>query len=132
MSKENAAVVRRLYEGWRRGDFAVEMDVYDPAVVLEIEYGVDRSTATGIDDMRQLWREHLTLWELWSTGPIEELIEQGDQVVVAHSLQASSKRGLSLVSAKAGAAFTFRDGRVVRIVATDSREKALGAAGLTE
>jgi len=132
MSTENTAVVRRLYEGWRHGDFAVEMDVYDPAVVLEIDYGVDRTTARGIDDMRRIWREHLTLWESWSTGPIEELIERGDHVVVAHSLRARSKRGLSLVSAEAGAAFTFRDGRVVRIVAADARAKALAAAGLSE
>ena len=132
MSEGNAEVVRRLYDGWRRGDFGVAMDVYDPAVVLVIDYGIDRTTATGIENMREVWRDHLTLWEEWNTGPIEELIEDGDHVVVGHSLRLRSKRGLTLVADGAGAAFTFREGRVVRIVATDARSKALKAAGLSE
>ena len=132
MSRENAEVVRRLYEGWTLGDFGVQMDAYDPSVVLVIDYGVDRITATGIENMRTSWREQLTLWDSWSTGPIEDLIEEGDHVVVTHSLQARSRRGLEIALTDAGAAFTFRDGRIVRIVATHARAKALQAVGLSE
>jgi len=129
---ENADVVRRLYAGWTRGDFAVEMYAYNPGVVLEIDFGVDQITATGIEGMRKAWREQLTLWEFWTTGPIEKLIEEGDHVVVSHSLQARSRRGLEIASTDAGAAFTFRDGLIVRIVATDVRAKALQAVELSE
>lgn len=132
MSEENAQAVRRLYEGWMRGDFAVAMDAYSPDVVLVIDYGVFQGTATGIDEMREMWRDHLTLWDSWTTGPIEELIQRGDRVVVAHSLRGRSKRGLTISSDNAGAAFFFRDGRIVRIVATGVREQALEAAGLSE
>lgn len=129
---ENAEVVRRLYAGWTRGDFAVDIDVYDPGIVLEIDFGVDQIAATGIDNMRKTWREHLTLWEFWTTGPIEELIEEGEHIVVSHSLHVRSRRGLEIAASEAGAAFTFRRGRIVRIVATDVRAKALQAVGLTE
>jgi ketosteroid isomerase-like protein len=132
MSRENVEVVRSLYAAWERGDFAAEMDSYDPAVELVIDYGPDRFTASGADEMRRVWREQLTLWESWSTGPIEQLIEHGDHVVVAHSLRARSKRGISVDMQDAGAAFTFRDGRIVWVFATDQMRKALEAVGLRE
>lgn len=80
--------------------------------------------------MRRVWREQLTLWDSWRTGSIEQVFEDGDHVVVAHALHARSKRGLILESQRAGAAFTFRAGRIVRIVATDDLQKALEAVGL--
>jgi len=129
---QNAEVVRKLYEGWQRGDFAVETDVYHPDVELIIDYGPDFTTTAGFKEMRNVWREQLTLWESWSTGPIEKLIEDGEHVVVTHSLRGRSKRGLSLESRNAGAAFTFRAGRIVRLVATDQLAKALEAVGLSE
>ena len=132
VARDNAETVRRLYAGWEAGDFAAELDAYDPAVELVVDYGPDRSTASGFQNMRAAWREQLTLWESWSTGPIEELIEHGDHVVVQHALRARSRQGLSLESQRAGCAFTFRDGRIVRIVATDAIAKALAAVGLPE
>ncbi len=132
MSRENVEVVRRLYRAWEKGDFAAEIDSYDPAVELVIDYGPDQTTASGLDDMRRVWREQLTLWDSWSTGPIEQVVDRGDHVVVTHSLRARSKRGLSVQSPNAGAAFTIRDGRIVRIVAADEVAKALEAVGLRE
>ena len=132
MSRENVEAVRRLYAGWERGDFATAMDLYDPGVELVLDYGPDRTTARGFEEMRRVWRDQLTLWESWSTGPIEEVFERDDRVVVRHALRGRSSRGLSVESQRAGAAFTFRDGRVVRIVATDDIAKALEAAGLGE
>lgn len=38
MSQETVEIVRRLYAGWERGDFAVEVDAYDPEVELFIDY----------------------------------------------------------------------------------------------
>jgi ketosteroid isomerase-like protein len=131
MSQENVERVRRLYAGWERGDFAAELDLYDPGVELVIDWGSDGATARGFEEMRRVWRDHLTLWESWSTGPIEEVFEREEHVVVRHSLHGSS-RGLSVEAQRAGAAFTFRDGRVVRIVATHDIAKALAAVGLRE
>ena len=132
MSRENVEVVRRLYAAWETGDFAGEMDSYHPAVELVIDYGPDQITATGIDEMRRVWRDQLTLWEWWSTGPIQKLVEDGDHVVVGHSLRGRSKRGISVDMEEAGAAFTFRGARIVRLLATDRMSKALEAVGLSE
>jgi ketosteroid isomerase-like protein len=132
VSRENVETVRRLYAAWERGDFAAEMDSYDPAVELVIDYGPDRISANGVDEMRRVWREQLTLWDFWRPGPIERVVEHDDHVVVGHSLRGRSKRGLSVESQNAGAAFTFRDGRVIRIVATEHITKTLEAVGLRE
>lgn len=132
MSQRNVELVRRLYAGWERGDFAAALDLYDPEVELVVDYGPDRTTAQGFEEMRRIWRGQLSLWASWSTGTIEEVFEEGEHVVVRHSLKARSRMGLSLVSERAGAAFTFRDGRIVRIVAADQIDKALAAVGLQE
>ena len=132
MAHGDTEVVRRLYAGWEAGDFAVEMDSYDPDVELVIDYGPDQISARGIDEMRDVWREQLTLWDSWSTGPIQTLVEDGDRVVVGHSLRGRSKRGISVHMEEAGCAFILRDGRVTWIFATDRLSKALQAVGLLE
>jgi ketosteroid isomerase-like protein len=99
---------------------------------LVIDFGPEQVTASGIDEMRRAWRDQVTLWESWSTGPIQKLVEEGDHVVVGHSLRGRSKRGISLDMNDAGAAFTFRGGRIVWVLATDQMSKALEAVGLSE
>ncbi|MDQ3730337.1 MAG: nuclear transport factor 2 family protein [Actinomycetota bacterium] len=132
MSQENVNTVRRLYDAWEHGDFAAEMQSYDPDVELILDFGPDRTSARGTDAMRDVWREQLSLWQTWSTGPIEKVVEEGDHVVVSHCLRARSKRGLPVQMDNAGASFTFKEGRIVRIVATDQMSKALEAVGLRE
>ncbi len=132
MSRENVKTVQRLYAAWEHGDFAAEMQSYNPDVELVIDYGFEQSSARGVDAMRDIWRDQLSLWETWSTGPIERVVDEGDHVVVSHRLRARSKRGLPVQMENAGAAFTFEEGRIVRIVATDQMSKALEAVGLSE
>ena len=131
MSQENVEIVRRLYEAWQHGDFAAEMQSYDSNVELAIDYGPDQILVRGIDEMRKVWREQLSLWQNWSTGPIEKVIEDANHVVVAHKLRGRGKSGVA-VEMDAGAAFTFREGRIVRILAADELRKALEAVGLRE
>src|SRR3954447_6160691 len=130
MPQENVELVRRLYAGWANGDFAVELESFDPAVELVIDYGPDQLRARGFEEVSRLWQDQLSLWDSLSTGAPEEVIAHDDHVVVTHSLRGRSKRGLSLESQNAGAAITFRDRRIVRIVATDDITKALEAVGL--
>jgi ketosteroid isomerase-like protein len=129
MSQENVEIVRRLYAAWEHGDFAAEMQSYDPEVELVIDYGPEQDSARGVGAMRDLWREQLSLWQTWSTGPIEKVFEEGDHVVVSHRLRARSKRGMAVHMDDAGAAFTFKGNKIVRIVATDDINKALEAWG---
>lgn len=128
--RSNVDTVRRLYAAWERGDFS-DVDCFDPALEFGIDFGPDRITARGVDGLRRVWREQLRLWESWSTGPIEEVFEQGEHVVVRHSLRGQSRHGLSVDSDDAGAAFRFRDGRIVFLLAADHIEKALDAVGLS-
>jgi len=132
MSQENVNTVCRLYDAWEHGDFAAEMQSYDADVELILDFGLEQGSARGIDAMRDMWREQLSLWQTWSTGPIEKVVEKGDHVVVSHRPRARSKRGVPVHMDDAGATFTFKEGKIVRVVATDDINKALEAAGLRE
>jgi ketosteroid isomerase-like protein len=82
--------------------------------------------------MRETWRQHLSNWEGWHTGPIDELIARDDRVVTIALIQGRGKYSGVEIGTRAGAVFTFRDGKVVRLELVNDRAKALEAAGLAE
>ena len=132
MSQENVEVVKRLYEAWQHGDFAAEIEAFDPEVEVVFDYGLDRVSTKGLDGMRDSFRDYLSLWQIWTTGPIEKVVEHGDHVVVSHRIRGRSKRGAPVHIDDAGVAFTFRDGKIVWLMPTDQVSKALEAVGLRE
>ncbi len=81
--------------------------------------------------MAAVWGEALGAWDGFHTGPIEELIEAGDQIVVFNRLVARGRRSGVEVDARWGAVFTFRDGKITRFFLANC-EEALEAAGLSE
>ena len=134
MPRENAEVVRELYEGWSRGEFRVGLEFFDP----ELRFVVDGSVTptpgewSGVDGMRDAWRDLLSAWEEYRTGPIEHLLESPDHVVAFNRLHGRGRRsGIDAVDHLRAAVFTFRAGRIVRLELTDV-EGALAAVGLRE
>jgi ketosteroid isomerase-like protein len=134
MSRENMEVVRELYAGWTVGDFAVGLGYFDP----DLRFGIDDTiTLTpgewhGVEGMRDAWREQLTAWEGYRSGPIEHLLESGDQVVAFNRMHGRGKKsGIDAESRLVAAVFWFREGRIVRLLLTDM-VGALEAVGLRE
>jgi ketosteroid isomerase-like protein len=133
MSQENVEIVRRLYEGWERGDFRAESERFDPEIDFRYEFGPETASARGLTEMRTAWREMLRQWRHWSTGRIEDVIDADPHVIAVSEVRARGRHsGLPVEMPAAATAITFRQGRIVRMVATDSREKALQAVGLSE
>ncbi|MDQ4040572.1 MAG: nuclear transport factor 2 family protein [Actinomycetota bacterium] len=128
MSSPNAETVRRLYDGWARGDFAVDMDAFDPAVEFEMTWGPDRIASRGLDGMAAAWRGYLRVWQDFTTGSIEELVEEGDTIAVLNRIRGRGKHSNVPVEHLNAAVFTFRDGRIVRLVLT-TPEEAMAAVG---
>ncbi len=134
MSAENVEVVRRIYDGWSRGDFddreafAEDLDFEMSGWVL-LQSGSVK--ARGIDGMAGVWREVLRGWDDFRTSPIEELIEAGDQIVVFSRIGGRGRISGVEVYSQRGAVFTFQDGKIARLFLTD-REEALEALGLSE
>jgi ketosteroid isomerase-like protein len=132
MSQENVEIVRRIYEGWAKGDFGVGLVDLDPHVTLVIrpdfpEFGVFVG-AQGIGTLMHRFLEH---WEEL-TIEAKDLRAVGD-TVLARVIQ----RGKGKASGIEGdmryfQLFTFRGGKIVRMESVMHEAEALEAAGLSE
>jgi ketosteroid isomerase-like protein len=125
---ENVEIVRRVYQGWARGDFS-EGEVFDPDIEFDMVDWPEGMAARGIDEMRRAWRSVLTAWEDFRSVP-EQFIAGGDHVVVINRI---SGRGVGSgldVSADTASVWRLEDGRVVGLALYWDIDKALKATGL--
>jgi ketosteroid isomerase-like protein len=133
MSRENVEVVRKLYQGWARGDFSVGADLFHPDIEFVSDFGVDRVRVKGRDAMRAAWGDQLRNWDHWHTGQIHELRELGDCVLAISPIQARGRRsGAEVEMPDAATAFRFQEGKIVWMLATDRVDTALEAVGLAD
>jgi ketosteroid isomerase-like protein len=134
MSQENVEIMQRLFEGYRRGDTTIglKLDVFDPDIEFSFDWGVDHVSVKGIAAMSRAWVDQLRSWEEYRTGEFDELIDDGDHVVAAYKLHARGKRSQVEVEMPVACAYTFRDGKIVRIALTETLQQALEAVGLSE
>ena len=134
MSRENVAVARLIYASGPQGDFS-NREPFDEDLDFEMSGWVmfesDPIKARGIDGMASVWRKTLQDWDDFHTGPIEELIEAGDQIVVFNRVGGRGRHSGVEVDSRRGAVFTFRAGKIARLFLAD-REEALEAMGLSE
>ena len=134
MSQENVEIVRLIYGEWAQGDFS-NREWFDADLDFEMSGWVmleaDPIKARGIDGMASVWREVLRGWDDFHTGPIEEVIEAGDRIVVLSRLVGRGRRSGVEVDARRGAVFTFQGGKITRLLLA-GREEALEAVGLGE
>ena len=132
MSHENVEIVRRLYDQWVQGDLS-NREPFDEELDFEVDGSIipESVKAHGIDGMAEAMRKSLQAWTDWHTGPIEKLIEAGDQIVVFNRIAGRGRHSGAEVDASRAAVFTFRGGKITRLLLTD-RDKALEAVGLAE
>jgi ketosteroid isomerase-like protein len=132
MSQKNVEIVRRLFKQWSQGDFS-NREPFAEDLDFEIEAAIvpDPVRTCGIDGMATAWREILGAWDSWRAGPIEELIEVGDRIVVFSRIGGRGAQSGAVADAPRAAVFTFRGGKIARLFLTD-RNQALEAVGLRE
>jgi ketosteroid isomerase-like protein len=128
MSEENVEIVRRLCEGWSRGDFS-EGDLFHPEVEFEMPDWPEGSSARGLDAMRRTWGASLSAWEDFRAEP-SDFLDAGDHVVVLMSVNARGKGSGVDVHADTATLWTIDAGKVVRLALYWDAEKALEVAGL--
>ncbi len=134
MSQENVEIVRELYADWSKGDFRVGLELFDPELHFSIDGAVTPIPGEwrGVEGMREAWREQLSAWEHYRTGPIEHLMESGDQVAAFNRMHGRGRHSGAEADSRIWAAvFTFREGKITRLLLTD-RQGALEAMGLRE
>ena len=131
MSQENVEIVRRVYEGWARGDFT-EGDAFHPEVEFAMPDWPEAANARGLDEMRRTWQAALSAWEDFRAEPDEFIEVGGDVVVVLNRVHARGKGSGADVRADTATVWTLHANKVVSLALYWDADKALEAAGLRE
>lgn len=133
MSEESAAIARRAYEAFNRGD--------QQAMVADLAPNFEYATTGAIPGMTGVYRgvEGILGFLEWMRSEFErprievnELVDAGDQVVAAVTLRGRGKQSGVEASWDVWHVWTMEQGKVVHGQAFTSREEALEAAGLSE
>jgi len=127
-SEENVEIVRRVYEGWARGDFS-EGEVFDPDIEFDMVDWPEGRSARSLDEMRRAWQSVLTAWEDFRSEP-QEFIAGGDVVVVLNRISGRGKGSGLEVSADTASVWRLDGGKVVGLALYWDVNKALEVTGL--
>jgi ketosteroid isomerase-like protein len=137
MSEENLEIVREAFDREARRDARV-LDVYDPNVEMDFsdspfaDFMNTSGRRRGLDEVQITFRDWYEAFSDVETD-IEELIDAGDQVIVVFTYRSKGRASGAEVAWKHMAGlWTFRNGKVMRVLWLRSREEALEAAGLSE
>jgi ketosteroid isomerase-like protein len=113
VSEENVEIIRRVYEGWARGDFS-NVDHFAPDIDFEMVDWPHQTRVIGVEAMWETWRGTLSAWADFRSRP-EDIVGFGDRVLVTNTIEGHGKESGAGVTANTAAVFTFEGGRVVRM-----------------
>ena len=124
-------IVRRIYDGWGRGDFDTGLELYDPYIVLVLRADFPDSGAyVGAEAIARYMREDFLGHFEDARIEGEEFIDAGDTVVVRIRQSAIGPGSRAPVEMGYYNVWTLRGGRIIRIESIKERGDALAAAGL--
>ena len=131
MSQENVEVVRRIYDGWSRGDFSVGTDLMASDFVWQqhdqaVEPGSHHGAAIG-GAIRKIFE----IYENFRIEP-EEYIDAGDKVVVVARNRATGRGSGVELDQRFAFVWNVRGGKLAHLQVYEDRGDALKAAGLSE
>jgi ketosteroid isomerase-like protein len=129
VSQQNLDLVRRIYEGWSRGDFSVGADLLAPDFEWRqhaeaVEPGSHRGEKIG-GALKKIFE----IYENFRIEP-EEYIDADDRVIVVGRSRGTARGSGLEVDQPFAWVWTVRGGHLVRLEVYSAREQALAAAGL--
>ena len=131
MSQENVELVRRVHEGWARGDFGVGADLLASDFEWhQFRQAVEPGTRRGAEVGGALRK----IFEVYEDLRVNasEFIDAGEKVVVIGRTRATARGSGLQLDDPIALVWTVRDGKLLRIAAFMDRREALEAAGLRE
>jgi uncharacterized protein len=126
MSQENVEIVRRVYEGWARGDFSAG-EYFDPEIDFELVDWPHPARSRGVAEMRRTWQTTLSAWDDFRAEP-DEFVDYGNSVLVLNSIRGRGKGSGAEVSAQTATVWTLEAGKVVRLALHWDTAQARAAA----
>jgi ketosteroid isomerase-like protein len=134
MAQENVEIVRSIYVEWEQGNLAAAVELFDPEIVFEsfMPDSRERIVARGRHEVEAFTRDFLLHTRDYRMIG-EEFREIGrDKVFVAGRQATIGRQSGVAIDSPAFWVWTFRNGKVVRLLFEIDREKALKAGGLSE
>ena len=130
MSQENIESLRRVYEGWARGDFTTSESLMDKNIVLVVTPSFPTEGVwVGLGGIEQHTAQVLDAWESL-TMAAESYKEAGDTVLV-DVLQRGVGAGSGVsTEMRYFQLWSFRGGKVIRLEVIADEAEALEAVGL--
>jgi ketosteroid isomerase-like protein len=135
VSAENVELVRRGYEAFNRGDIQTTLALFDPRVEVRLAEGTGErlgggfsAVYSGLDGFMEFVGLLQRGWQRITWEP-EELVDAGDQVVVAGRMRGASRDGETRLDEPMAHVCTLHDGALVRLESYRDRDDALAAAG---
>ena len=128
MSQENVEMVRRSIAAYQRGDWEEATAYLAPDVSWE---NGQELPARGPAAVREMWMRWNDEWDRLDMSG-EEVIDAGDEVIVAMRYQARGRLSGVAVEQWVFEVHGFRDGQCVSKVDYETRAAALEAVGLSE
>ena len=133
MSQENVEIVQRCAESLDRREFPQLFEMLDPDVEIDLSRNVfNPDVYRGYSGVER-WRDVID--DVWDDfhAMLDELIDAGDDVVTAATIQGKGKESGVDVRMQVFQVWTLRDSKVVRLVGGyRDRSEALEAVGLSE
>jgi len=124
-------IAREIYRDWERGDFS-SVKWADPDIEFMLGSGADEAVHRGTEAIGQSWTEWLRAWDEFRVEA-EKFLDLGDDILVLVKFGGRGKTsGTPVEGLLGGNLLSFRNGKVVRLVAFTDRNDALEAAGLRE
>jgi ketosteroid isomerase-like protein len=134
LSKENADLVRRVWDAFERGDLAAATEVFTEDVEFDVSRDVWGAVVGGgkyhgVEGIAAWLGDLYSAWDAFEITP-EEVIDAGKSgvITVLHARGRGKASGIEVEHRPAGVS-TFRDGKVARIEWFPSRAEALAAVG---
>jgi ketosteroid isomerase-like protein len=134
MSQRNVEVVRRIYAEWERGNFQAAFPMLDDEVTFEtfMPDSNEMVVIHGLDRLRSFMLDWFGQWEDYRVSGDEFRAVGADRVFVAGRQAGTGRRSGVEVDSPGFTVWTFRGGKVVRLLAHYDRTEALEAVGLSE
>jgi ketosteroid isomerase-like protein len=126
MSQENVELVRRVYEGWARGDFS-RSEVFHPEIVFEMVDWPHQIRVRGIPAMSETWLDTLRAWDDFRSIPTE-YVDCGRNILVLNRIEGSGKESGADVTADTATLWTVENGMVTRLALYWDVDRARQAA----
>jgi len=129
----NLDLVRSIYASWERGDWSSAGWAH-PQIEFDIADGPEPGIRIGVAAMAESWQGWLSAWEDYRIEA-EEYRELDQECVLVLNRYGGRGRTSGLEIGEAGGTraatiFYVRDGKVIRLVGYNNRDRALADLGL--